>query len=154
MLQKVNYHKILLAIGSNGDSTIGNISEDWKRTIKYGFEEGDLKITSCLCSLCSLWILWSEIIANTRLQFFLQRSEKIWTESLCLCFPSSVNEWYQDKKKRSEAQTHLLLHVDDSYSKEKSHSVSVGAENGGNWQWGLGVLSIFWGIGILPICVF
>lgn len=45
--------------------------------------------------------------------------------------------------------------MDDRYSRGKSHSIAVGAENGGNSQWGLGfLLSIFWGIGMLSTCIF
>lgn len=48
----------------------------------------------------------------------------------------------QEKKKKKQTQTPFLLVVDDSYSRGKAHSVSVGAENGGNGQRGLGFSSV------------
>lgn len=45
--------------------------------------------------------------------------------------------------------------MDDSYSRGKSHSIAVGAENGGNSQCELGfLLCIFWDIGILLTCIY
>lgn len=58
------------------------------------------------------------------------------------------------EEEKSETQTRFLLHVDDSYSKGNSLSLSIGAEMEVIGS-GLGfLLSIFWGIGIFPICVF